>query len=565
MPHNRDIDSQQLPASNSSTSFHEHQRHAEPSSSTASGNNRLHEETHAEFLLSYLHRLYEEGRHTDVTILCDGVPVRHAHRIVLAAFSSSFETALSNANQGYVNLDINSQVTGISAADLTAVVEYMYTGRLKLYPRSIRNCLRNLACHSIVPLLDAFENSDDPNLEVEDCDHPNRLLIALDSFKAESRLADCVIRNRGMDIIKCHRTVLSAFSAVFERSLTRISPSSSAIVDLDAILPGMPIQQMTVIVDFMYSGRISAIRKRFPALQMAAALAQTRRLSTILSEEIELTKTHLQYFHLATGIRLQSPQDSETTEPLVAEDVQCICTADYSSIYSTFVKGPERRRKISSASQAPKGPRHAMPRLFSHGAALYEASEQNPENCELSSSGSETPFATVVLQPHARTYAHLKQDTSLPEVVTSMEVKIPLVVGDLEKMIEKPFKCPQCSHRTKDKSAIEKHVRSIHTNEAPYKCKHCSQAFKVQSNLVRHIRAHTGEKPYTCKECGMSYADKKNIDAHIFREHLKIQPIYCTQPKCRAKFWRVDSFFHHCRKMHGLEPNVIREPGQHNN
>lgn len=80
---------------------------------------------------------------------------------------------------------------------------------------------------------------------------------------------------------------------------------------------------MTVIVDFMYSGRISAIRKRFPALQMAAALAQTRRLSTILSEEIELTKTHLQYFHLATGIRLQSPQNSETTEPLAAEDVQC--------------------------------------------------------------------------------------------------------------------------------------------------------------------------------------------------------------------------------------------------
>lgn len=58
--------------------------------------------------------------------------------------------------------------------------------------------------------------------------------------------------------------------------------------------------------------------------------------------------------------------------------------------------------------------------------------------------------------------------------------------------MEKPFKCPYCDHRTKEKSAVEKHIRCIHTLEAPYKCHICTQAFKVQSNLVRHIRAHTG-------------------------------------------------------------------------
>lgn len=59
-------------------------------------------------------------------------------------------------------------------------------------------------------------------------------------------------------------------------------------------------------------------------------------------------------------------------------------------------------------------------------------------------------------------------------------------------MMEKPYKCPYCDHRTKEKSAVVKHIRCIHTLEAPYKCRYCSQAFKVQSNLVRHIRAHTG-------------------------------------------------------------------------
>ncbi len=85
----------------------------------------------------------------------------------------------------------------------------------------------------------------------------------------------------------------------------------------------------------------------------------------------------------------------------------------------------------------------------------------------------------------------------LPEIVGSNDVTVPLLVGDQEMMMEKPFKCPYCDHRTKEKSAVEKHIRCIHTLEAPYKCRYCNQAFKVQSNLVRHIRAHTGmlEKP----------------------------------------------------------------------
>ncbi|KAK6011500.1 zinc finger, C2H2 type [Ostertagia ostertagi] len=117
-------------------------------------------------------------------------------------------------------------------------------------------------------------------------------------------------------------------------------------------------------------------------------------------------------------------------------------------------------------------------------------------------------------------------------------------------MMEKPFKCPYCDHRSKEKSGLEKHIRCIHTGEAPYKCKYCNQSFKVQSNLVRHIRAHTGEKPYACKKCGISYADKKNVDAHVFREHLKMRELECTAPGCTARFWRHDRFAYHCLKHH---------------
>jgi len=142
----------------------------------------------------------------------------------------------------------------------------------------------------------------------------------------------------------------------------------------------------------------------------------------------------------------------------------------------------------------------------------------------------------------------------LPEYVATNDVTVPLLVGDQQLMMEKPFKCPYCDHRTKEKSALEKHVRCIHTLETPYKCRYCNQAFKVQSNLVRHIRAHTGEKPYVCKKCGAAYADKKNMDAHVFREHLKMKPLECPSPGCTAKFWRQDRFNYHCRRLHSMEP-----------
>uniref|UniRef100_A0A0K0DXT5 BTB domain-containing protein n=1 Tax=Strongyloides stercoralis TaxID=6248 RepID=A0A0K0DXT5_STRER len=139
-----------------------------------------------------------------------------------------------------------------------------------------------------------------------------------------------------------------------------------------------------------------------------------------------------------------------------------------------------------------------------------------------------------------------------PTSVTTSTTSLPMTT-QLSDYDIRPYTCQYCSYRAKEKSAIDKHVRCIHTKEAPYICNYCDQRFKVQSNLVRHIRSHTGEKPYACKKCGTAYADKKNMDAHVFREHLKIAPRKCPVKGCKAKFYRVDRLDIHCRKKHGLD------------
>ncbi|GMR49214.1 hypothetical protein PMAYCL1PPCAC_19409, partial [Pristionchus mayeri] len=151
----------------------------------------------------------------------------------------------------------------------------------------------------------------------------------------------------------------------------------------------------------------------------------------------------------------------------------------------------------------------------------------------------------------------------LPEIYSNSEVTVPLVVGDQQAMMERPYKCPYCDHRTKEKSAVEKHVRCMHTNEAPFECRYCHLKFKVQSNLVRHHRAHTAEKPYKCRQCDAEYADKKNMDAHIYREHLKLRQFICSFPECSSKFWRTDRYFEHYSKWPSIGSDAGRPPFFH--
>lgn len=63
---------------------------------------------------------------------------------------------------------------------------------------------------------------------------------------------------------------------------------------------------VNAIVDFMYSGRVNAERKHFPALRTAAALMQTPQLMRILTEEIDLTRAHLHYYEAVTGTDLDN-------------------------------------------------------------------------------------------------------------------------------------------------------------------------------------------------------------------------------------------------------------------
>jgi len=68
---------------------------------------------HGDTLLAYLQTLHDSQRFTDVIIQCQGNVIDSCHRLILAAFSRHFETALAGVDgSNQITLDIDPNVTG---------------------------------------------------------------------------------------------------------------------------------------------------------------------------------------------------------------------------------------------------------------------------------------------------------------------------------------------------------------------------------------------------------------------------------------------------------------------
>lgn len=68
----------------------------------------------------------------------------------------------------------------------------MYSGKIKLFNNAISS-LRVFGCHSIVQLLMYFENEQNKDLIIEDSDHSDCFLMALERFNSERLFFDCLL------------------------------------------------------------------------------------------------------------------------------------------------------------------------------------------------------------------------------------------------------------------------------------------------------------------------------------------------------------------------------------
>jgi len=79
---------------------------------------------------------------------------------------------------------------------------------------------------------------------------------------------------------------------------------------------------------------------------------------------------------------------------------------------------------------------------------------------------------------------------------------------------EKPLKCGQCESRFNDRSSMNKHVRTVHSDLRPHRCTVCDKCFISNAHLTDHQATHTHLKRFACLQCGKRFAFRSSLNKH---------------------------------------------------
>merc|ERR1719347_1073445 len=91
-----------------------------------------------EYLQKMLKDLYQEGRHSDITLVSDDQTQFKAHKIVLSACSPVFKKIIdSNPSQNPL-----IYLRGIQSYEMESILQFMYLGEGKFYHERMREFIK---------------------------------------------------------------------------------------------------------------------------------------------------------------------------------------------------------------------------------------------------------------------------------------------------------------------------------------------------------------------------------------------------------------------------------------
>merc|ERR1711981_1068625 len=85
--------------------------------------------TFSEHLHLIFKELYEEGKHSDVTLVCDDQAQFKAHKIVLSACSGVFKKIIDNNPSQHPLIYLR----GIQSYEMESILQFMYLGEGRFY------------------------------------------------------------------------------------------------------------------------------------------------------------------------------------------------------------------------------------------------------------------------------------------------------------------------------------------------------------------------------------------------------------------------------------------------
>merc|ERR1712150_419435 len=150
----------------------------------------LNWDTFTDYLHLMIKDLYEEGKHSDVTLVCDDQTQFKAHKIVLRACSPVFKKIIDN-NPSQHPL---TYLRGIQSYEMESILQFMYLGEGKFYHERMREFIKVAQDLEVKDISDGVELPSEEAEETVEENIPKEEIVETSNEETLSKKNDTKVR-----------------------------------------------------------------------------------------------------------------------------------------------------------------------------------------------------------------------------------------------------------------------------------------------------------------------------------------------------------------------------------
>ncbi|XP_015115694.1 B-cell CLL/lymphoma 6 member B protein isoform X2 [Diachasma alloeum] len=320
----------------------------------------------------------------------------------------------------------------------------------------------------------------------------NTLLSSLPKLLDGGYLTDVTLSAGGRHI-RAHRIILSACSYYFKELFKDLSALQHPVI----VLPGMEYANLCALVTFMYNGEVNIYQEQLPALLAMADTLHIRGLADIAgktsrrdsnglyvdppSEETELTEAPVKKEIIESAPVPDTPENpipssipQESEHPDLDENYQdhedIPCSVKTKPYYSINAKLCQKEKK-QCTTNGPNVPKQVEQTIADDKADdnMVIAEDQSCSIDEGKTSIIDTTFRYLTTPPTARNNQTCNK-TSVTCLICGKQLSNQYNLRvHMETHSNSSYSCTACSHVSRSRDALRKHVSYRHPVATPQK------------------------------------------------------------------------------------------------